>query len=188
RGAGANFDILRLPKLQIAIFDIPTRTIMVLPDQAGLNLNPQWSPDGKSIAYVSDRGGVANVYLYDFDTRSHYQLTNVVGGVIGITEYSPAISWARGADRLAITLFENSQYTVHTINNPRGLKRIPLAAPVVAALPSRGATIAPEDSARTATVAAAGSSFLYRTANGEIRASSNLPLVGDTLEPVVSIA
>ena len=188
RGAGASFDLLRLPKLQIAVFDIPTRSITVLPDQAGLNLNPQWAPDGRSIAYVSDRGGVANVYLYDFDTRSHYQLTNVVGGVIGITEYSPAISWARGVDRLAITVYENSQYTVHSINNPRGLKRNPLTAPiVVAARPERGAP-SPEDSARSAAIAAAGSSFLYRTANGEIRASSNLPLVGDTLKPVVTIA
>jgi hypothetical protein len=47
---------------------------------------------------------------------------------------------------------------------------------------------APQDSARAAAIAAAGGSFLYRTANGEMRASSNLPLVGDTLKPVVSIA
>jgi hypothetical protein len=186
RGAGASFDILRFPKLQIAIYDIPTRSITILPGQAGLNLNPQWSPDGKSIAYVSDRGGVANVYLYDFDSRSHYQLTNVVGGVMGITDYSPSISWARGADRLALTVYENNQYTVHTINNPRGLKRMSLPAPVVAVAPS--APVASGDSVRDAALAAASSSFLYRTANGEIRASSSLPLVGDTLKPAMSIA
>jgi hypothetical protein len=187
RGAGASFDVLRLPKLQIAIYDLTTRAITVLPGQAGLNLNPQWAPDGKSIAYVSDRGGTANVYLYDFDTRAHYQLTNVLGGIIGITDYSPSISWSRGADKLAITVYENNQYTVHTISNPRGLKRIPLPAPVVAERSPRPERAA-GDSTRDAIIAAAASSFLYRTANGEIRASSNLPLVGDTLKPVVSIA
>ena len=52
-----------------------------MPGQDGLNLNPQWAPDGHSVAYVSDRNGTANVFLYDFDTREHFQLTNVVGAV-----------------------------------------------------------------------------------------------------------
>jgi hypothetical protein len=185
RGAGASFDLLRFPRWQIAIYDIPTRSVTVLPAQAGLNLNPQWAPDGKSIAYVSDRGGSPNVYIYDFDSRAHYQITNVVGGITGITEFSPAISWARGVDRLAITVFENNEYTVHGLSNPRGLMRTPLPAPrpPVVAAPS-----SPRDSAPNALAATAGSSFLYRGANGEIRASSNLPLIGDTLAPTVSIA
>lgn len=187
RGAGASFDLLRFPRWQIAIYDIGTRSVTVLPGQAGLNLNPQWSPDGRTLAYVSDRGGVANVYLYDFDSRSHYQLTNVVGGITGITEYSPSITWARGADRLAFTVFESNQYTVHTISNPRGLKRMPLPAAVVATAP-RPDRVVSGDSARDAMISAAAGSFLYRTSNGEIRASSNLPLVGDTLAPVLSIA
>jgi hypothetical protein len=188
RGPGASFDLLRLPRLQIAVFDIPTRTITVLPAQDGLNLNPQWSPDGKSIAYLSDRGGTANIYLYDFDTQLHYQLTNVVGGISGITEYSPAISWARAADRMAFTVFENNEYTVHTIANPRGLKRMPVPAPRIAAIAQRAQPGNAVDSTRTVALAAAAHSFLYRTTNGEIRASSNLPLVGDTLKPAVSIA
>ena len=188
RGAGASFDILRFPRLQIAILDLTSRAITVLPDQLGLNLNPQWAPDGKSIAYISDRGGTQNVYLYDLDTRSHYQLTNAVGGVIGITEYSPAISWARGVDRLAITMYENNQYTIHTINDPRSLRRLPLVAPIVAMAGAPQPTSAPEDSVRAAALAAAAGSFLYRTANGEIRSSSSLPLVGDTLKPAVSMA
>ena len=31
----------------------------------GKNVSPQWAPDGKSIAFVSDRSGVSNIYLYD---------------------------------------------------------------------------------------------------------------------------
>ncbi|MEO5567536.1 MAG: BamA/TamA family outer membrane protein, partial [Gemmatimonadaceae bacterium] len=186
RGAGASFDLLRFPRLQIAIYDIPTRSVTVLPGQAGLNINPQWAPDGKTIAYISDRAGVANVFLYDLDSRAHYQITNVIGGITGITEYSPAITWARGADRLAFTVFENNEYTVHAINDPRSLKRVMVPAPRAAAVAA--VPIVSGDSTRDAILAAAASSFLYRGANGEIRASANLPLVGDTLAPVVSIA
>jgi Tol biopolymer transport system component len=182
RGAGASFDLLRFPKWQIALYDIPTGKITLLPGQHGLNLNPQWAPDGRSIAYISDRTGIANVFLYDLDARQHYQLTNVVGGISGITEYSPAISWARDADRLAFTYFENGQYTVWATNNPRGLKRSPViepAAPQLLAAPS-----APRDPA----LAAASASFIYRTSAGEIRESGNLPLSGDSLAPSLSIA
>ena len=187
RGPGASFDLLRFPKLRIALYDVASRRITVLPGQQGLNLNPQWGPDGRSIAYVSDRHGVANVFLYDLDAHLHYQLTNVVGGVSGITEYSPAISWARGADRLAFTYFENGQYTIWAITNPRGLKRAPVSDGVVSNA-SRSARGAAADTVRDAALREASSSFLYRTAGGEVRGSASLPLNGDTLTPSISIA
>ena len=87
--------------------------------------SPRWAPDGSSIAFLSDRTGSANLFLYDLDSREHYQLTNVVGAVSALTEYSPAISWARQADRLAFTYYENGDYTIWTVNNPRALKKTP---------------------------------------------------------------
>jgi hypothetical protein len=66
-------------------------------------------------------------------------LTNVAGAVSALTEYSPAISWARRADRLAFTYYEDAEYTVWAVNNPRALKKAPYRepppAPVVAASP-----------------------------------------------------
>ena len=125
----ASFAQLRFNPLRIALLDVATHAITVLPGQAGLNLNPQWAPDGRSIAYVSDRTGTANIFLYDLDAREHYQLTNVPGGVSALTEYSPSISWARAADKLAFTYYENGKFTVWTVNNPRGLKRAPYREP-----------------------------------------------------------
>jgi Tol biopolymer transport system component len=186
RGPGSDIDHLHFPKWQIAIFDLADRSITVLPGQAGLNLNPQWSPDGKSIAYISDRSGVANLYLYDLDSKTHYQLTNLVGGIGGITEYSPAISWSQGSDKLALTSYENGKYTVWSIVNPRGLKRTPLPPPIVALTSTRPRSSG--DSLRDVVIAAAANSFLYRGVNGELRAAANLPLVGDTLAPIVSVA
>jgi len=130
RGEGADLDLLRLPHWRIAVYDVAAGSIEVLPNQRGLNTNPQWAPDGKSLAFVSDRSGIANVFLYDLDTREHYQLTNVVGAISAITEYSPSISWARGADRVAFTYFDNGEYTIWQVNNPRALKKAPYRDPV----------------------------------------------------------
>lgn len=142
----ASFDLLRFRPWKIALMDIATGEETVIPNQRGLNLNPQWSPDGKSIAYVSDRSGTANVFLYELDSREHYQLTNVVGSVAALTEVSPSISWARGADRLAFTYFENGDYTVWSVANPRVLRRSPYRDPppqVVAELPGVDSSSSP---------------------------------------------
>ncbi len=154
RGPGASFDLLTFPKFRIAVMDIDSDSITVLPGQVGLNMNPQWAPDGNSIAFISDRTGDANVFLYDVATDQQYQLTNVVGAVSALTEYSPAISWARKADRLAFTYYENGEYTIWSINNPRSLKKAPYVdrpATFVAAADHDGA-----DGAAHASTSAAG--------------------------------
>ena len=114
---------LRFAKWQIALIDAETSAIEIVPGQGGHNLNPAWSPDGQSIGYISDRTGVANIFLYDFRDRLQYQLTNVLGGVSAITEYSPALTWARGTDRMAFTYYANGDYTVWATDNPRSLKK-----------------------------------------------------------------
>jgi len=135
RSPETDLSILKFAKWRIAVMDLKSGAIEVLPNQGGLNLNPVWSPDGRQVAFVSDRTGVPNIFLFDFNDRQHYQLTNVLGGVSAITEYSPAISWARTADRIAYTNFEKGDFTVWTIDNPRALKKTafnPNAAALVA--------------------------------------------------------
>ena len=131
----ASFELLRFKPWKICLLDLSSGGVTVVPGQAGLNLNPQWAPDGRSIAYVSNRTGTANVFLYDFDTHEHYQLTNVAGAVAALTEQSPSISWARTADRLAFTYYEDAHYTIWSVQNPRALRRAPYraqGAPLVA--------------------------------------------------------
>lgn len=124
RGPQTDLERLQIAKWQIGLFDLQSRQIEVLPEQAGLNLNPVWAPGGSSVAFISDRTGVANVFLFDLTDRKHYQLTNVLGGVSAITEYSPALTWARAADRMAFTYYENGDYTVWALDNPRSLKTV----------------------------------------------------------------
>ena len=125
RGETTDLDVLRLGTWKLAVYDFRSGNIEVVPGQGGHSINPQWAPDGKSIAFVSDRTGIANVFLVDLTSKEHYQLTNVIGSVSGITEYSPAITWARQADKLAFTYFEDGDYTVWMTNNPRRLRGEP---------------------------------------------------------------
>ncbi|MEP6835211.1 MAG: hypothetical protein ABJB74_17625 [Gemmatimonas sp.] len=125
RGPDTDFDILKIGKWKISLFDLASGEITLLPNQGGLNINPQWAPDGKSIAFVSDRTGISNLFLYDLTNKEHYQLTNVAGAINAISEYSPAISWARGADVMAFVYYEKGDHTVWRLANPRSLKKEP---------------------------------------------------------------
>jgi Tol biopolymer transport system component len=135
RGPETNFTTLRFGPLRIALFDVATGAIQVLTHLEGRNLNPQWAPDSRSFAYVSDRTGTANVFLHDLADGEDYQLTNVLTAVTGITDLSPAISWATQADRLAFTYYEGPDFTydVYWLDDPRALKRQPWRAPSVVA-------------------------------------------------------
>jgi Tol biopolymer transport system component len=163
--------VLRTAAWTIALCDVETGAVTELPGQAGLNINPQWSPDGRALAYVSERSGAANLFLYDLDARAHYQLTNVLGAVNGFTEYSPAISWARAADVLAFTYYERGTNNVWLVRNPRSLRRAPYAAPAgppVAAAPDT----APTGAARSA---ADPLGPVYRAPDATFRAAAELP-------------
>ena len=130
RGPVTNFSTMKFGNMRIALYQIATGEITLLDhmDQ-GKNINPVWAPDGRSLAFVSDRNGISNIFLYDFADRNVYQLTDVYTGVSGITPLSPSLSWAHEADRLAFAYYEDGQYNVYSVDNPRSLKRQPYTAP-----------------------------------------------------------
>ncbi len=59
---------------------------------------PRWSPDGKRLAWVSDRDGSAQIWLRHMDTGAEARLTNV--------QHAPSdLSWSPDGRRLAFTMF-----------------------------------------------------------------------------------
>jgi Tol biopolymer transport system component len=197
RGGETNFKTLAIGNMRIALYDIDTGSIELLDHMdRGKNVSPQWSPDGRSIAFVSDRNGVSNIFLYDLDEKSLYQLTDFYTGAQGITPLSPVLSWARDADRLAFVYFEKGKYDVYTLGNPRSLKRQPYKpqSPDSSGLLASTAPPAP-DTAQSLQVpeevrpqVGEGGS-IYRTPQG-FRSSSEVGRTGDTafVAPPVSIA
>jgi WD40 repeat protein len=130
RGGDTDFDLLRFGNLRIALLHLETGSIDLLGNMdVGKNINPVWAPDGRSLAFVSDRTGINNVFLYDMTDGQIYQLTNMFTGVQGITPLSPVLTWAAQADRMAFVYYEDGQYSVYSVENPRSLRRAPYRGP-----------------------------------------------------------
>lgn len=126
RGPATDFKALRWGGLRIALYHLDSGRIDLPAGlEVGRNVDPQWSPDGQSIAFVSDRNGVANIYVYELGDDQLFQLTDFYTGVQGITALSPVLSWAHSADRLAFVYFEQGRYDVYALDNPRSLKKQP---------------------------------------------------------------
>ena len=189
RGPRTDFKTLKYSNFRIALYDVATGQVKVLDHMdAGKNVSPQWAPDGRSIAFVSDRSGVSNIYLYDLGEGQIYQITDFYTGVQGITPLSPVLSWAREADRLAFVYYEDQKFDVYTINNPRALKRAPYVQPAVdsVAILARVATppldTTPSLQVREEVRSQVGEGgSIYRTQQG-FRSSGDLARTGDTTQ------
>ncbi|HMA40024.1 MAG TPA: BamA/TamA family outer membrane protein [Gemmatimonadales bacterium] len=192
RGGETSFEDLRFGRLRLPLYHLDSGTIELLGHMGeGKNINPAWSPDGRSLAFVSDRTGISNLFLYDFSDGSVYQLTDVFTGVSGITPVSPALSWARQADRLAFAYYENGEYNVYSVDNPRSLRRQPYEdrpAPGPTMLlvagahrdTTRAAAVRPDTSTAPPTAGYNNIVSVYRPAGGGFRPSGGNPPPGDS--------
>ena len=190
RGPKTDFALLDFGNLRIATYDLDTGAIRVLPHMDdGNNVSVQWAPDGKSLAFVSDRTGVSNIFLYDLGSDEVYQISDFYTGVQGITPISPVLSWAHAADRLAFVYYEDGKYDVYSFDNPRSRRRQPYqpvprdSATAVASISARPAPTAepaptaPAAQPSTPQVGEGGS--IYRTPRG-FRSASELAAAGDS--------
>ena len=108
RDPATSFEQLTYAPLRLALIDPATREIRLLPriDEGAKHTNPQWAPDGESIFFISDRGGVSDIYRWSLDGTVR-QVTRLATGVSGITWSSPALSVARQSGRMMISVFSN---------------------------------------------------------------------------------
>jgi len=75
---------------------------------------PVYSPDGKFLAFSSERSGVSNIYLKRIEDGQEYPITNVLTGA-----FQP--SWG-GTERLAFTSFYFAGYDLYLMKNPQDIK------------------------------------------------------------------
>jgi hypothetical protein len=109
----SDLQALRFGATELAVADARTGAIERLPAIEGAgHFNPQWSPDGRRLYFVSDAGGISNVHRLDVASGRVAELTDEQGGVEGLTPTSPALSVARSADAFAFTRFRKGRYEV----------------------------------------------------------------------------
>jgi hypothetical protein len=114
----SSLEDLRFGVLRVGILDLPTGIIRPLLEDAPRvkQVSPQWAPDGSAVYFVSDRGGVSNVFRYEPAVQELRQVTNVAGGVSGITSTSPALAVAARAGTLAFSVYGNGSYEIRTLD------------------------------------------------------------------------
>ena len=132
-------DDLAIGPYTLALLDRATGRITRVPGFEGAkHLNPQWAPDGASLYFISDPGGIPDIYRVRLAGGELRQVTRLFTGVSGITETSPALSVAQRSGRLVYSVFRTNGYELYAIEAPEVLAGTPAAPPaqaVASALP-----------------------------------------------------
>ena len=95
----------------------------------GKHINPQWSPDGGSLYFISDQNGISNIYRVVVESGELFQLTNLYTGVSGIAALSPALTVATETGEIAVSVFENDVHSIWLIDSPDVLVGGPVLPP-----------------------------------------------------------
>lgn len=119
--------ILSVGGYELALLDMATGEIRRVPAfSRGKHTNPQWSPDSRSLYFISDTSGISNIYRIDLAAEKISQVTNLYTGVSGITGISPAFSVAQKSGRLMYSAYDEGRFTVYSIEAPEALAGTPL--------------------------------------------------------------
>jgi len=85
---------------------------------------PQWGPDGKKLAFISDRTGVGNIYVADIDGDEHEKaVTNLLASALDF-------DWSPDGKKMAFTVFHKGGYDVFTLKNPLDKLKAPTELPL----------------------------------------------------------
>lgn len=110
---GSDFDLLEYADPRIALINVETaETSTIRPFTRGKHINPQFSPDGQSLYFISDQDGFSDVYRYDLRQESVYRVTRLKTGVSGISATSPAMSVASQNGRVMFSVFHGGGFNV----------------------------------------------------------------------------
>jgi Tol biopolymer transport system component len=131
-GGETDFENLIFADPRLAILDLESGKVRVLPEMPGTNTGPHFFPDGKRILYVSDRTGIANLYIRDLETGRDAQITDLLTGVTGIIPLAPAVSLSRDGRRLVFSAFSGGAWDLFAIKDPLTLAQFSDSLPGVA--------------------------------------------------------
>ena len=134
-------DNIAVGRYALAVLDLATGRIVQVPGFAGAkHINPQWSPDGASLYFLSDPDGITNVYRVRLADGTLRRVTNLFTGASGITETSPALTVAQQDGRMIYSVFRTNGYELYGIDDAvtlAGVPAPPVATRVAGVLPPR---------------------------------------------------
>ncbi|MDB4882927.1 MAG: surface antigen [Gemmatimonadetes bacterium] len=120
RGASTDFTTMVFSPLQLATIDVESGRVSVFsPFPRGKHINPQYSPDGRSLFFISDQDGFSDIYRLELASGAVSRVTRLSTGVSGITAISPALSVAPSTGRMLFSVFQDQGYGVYGLDSAR---------------------------------------------------------------------
>jgi hypothetical protein len=130
RGPETDFDRLVYSEMRIALLDLDSRRIETLEIFGNVrHSNPQFTPDGQGLYFLSDPDGFSDIFRIELATGETQRVTRVATGVSGITRMSPAISVAAETGTVVFSVFDEFEYHVYSVDS----RDLPASPVVVAA-------------------------------------------------------
>jgi Tol biopolymer transport system component len=110
---GTNFETLDYAPERIGFYHLDSDSISVMvPFDGAMHHNVQYSPDGRSIFYISDQDGFKDIYRTELASGETFRVTRLKTGVSGITAKSPALTVSSETGRMLFSVFSDNEYNV----------------------------------------------------------------------------
>lgn len=116
RGPGTDEARLLFGDYDLALYDLNDKTVRLLTHLPGDVANPQWSPDAREIAFISEHQGIPNIYLLELAGGRIDPLTRIINGVSGITATTPAFSWSGDGSTLVFSAFDDGSWQLYRLD------------------------------------------------------------------------
>ena len=114
---------LQFGALRVGLLELSTGIVRPLHTDADAGttkqINPQWAPDGAAVYFISDRDGTSNVFRAAIGSGELRQVTDVDGGVSGVTATSPALAVASVQGTIAFSVYERGRYAIRLVSDCR---------------------------------------------------------------------
>ncbi len=115
---GTNFETLEYADTRFSVINLESGEHTTLrPFERGKHINPQFSPDGRSLYFISDQDGFSDIYRYDLREEDIYRVTNLKTGVSGTTSLSPAMTVASQNGRVGFSVFYDRGFSVFGLDS-----------------------------------------------------------------------
>ncbi|UCE82525.1 MAG: Tol-Pal system beta propeller repeat protein TolB [Deltaproteobacteria bacterium] len=95
-------------RTDLYLLDVQGQIVRQLTNSWSIDVSPSWSPDGRKLAYVSNRAGKPQIYVLDLDTGRSTRLTFE-------GDYNTSPAWSPRGDRIAYAGLHNGQFDIYTI-------------------------------------------------------------------------
>jgi hypothetical protein len=120
RGPGTDVAQLAFGRMGLWLLDVASGQVREVPVAAGREpgerFNPQFGPGGTDLYFLEARGGINDIFRLSLASGELFQVTDVATGVSGITRTSPALSVAQGNGRVVFSLFNDTEYALHSLD------------------------------------------------------------------------